>query len=155
VAVILLYQTTSKEYVEFLRDANTTNSAGQTMYDLWAANGRSAPVVVAGDSMTLGPIAVLPHQPASETTLSTAANPFRGTLELSLMLARRAPVTMEIFDPHGRRVWQGNWGTLESGTHRLAWDGHDAAGRDVGAGAYWVRVRADGLNRVRQVVRLP
>lgn len=39
----LYYQTTSKEYVEFLRDANTTNNAGRELYDLWVAHGKSAP----------------------------------------------------------------------------------------------------------------
>ena len=33
--------------VEFLRDANTTNSAGQDLYDAWFASGKSAPVVMA------------------------------------------------------------------------------------------------------------
>jgi len=42
-AVTLYYQSTSREYVEFLRDANTTNSAGQFMYDLWNNNGKSPP----------------------------------------------------------------------------------------------------------------
>ena len=42
--VTLYYQTTSKEYIEFLRDTNTTNNAGQVAYDLWLSNGMSAPV---------------------------------------------------------------------------------------------------------------
>jgi hypothetical protein len=47
VVATLYYQTLSKEYVEFLRDENQTNDSGQTLYDLWAANGKSAPVVIA------------------------------------------------------------------------------------------------------------
>lgn len=47
VVVTLYYQTTSKEYVEFLRDENATTDDGQTNYDLWAANGKSAPVAMA------------------------------------------------------------------------------------------------------------
>jgi hypothetical protein len=43
IEVSLLYQTTSKEYVEFLRDENVTNNAGQVMYDLWNNNGKSPP----------------------------------------------------------------------------------------------------------------
>lgn len=42
--VTLYYQTTTREYAEFLRDANTTNLAGQTAYDLWVKFGKSAPV---------------------------------------------------------------------------------------------------------------
>jgi len=44
--VNLYYQSTSKEYVEFLRDENVTNDRGQTMYDLWNTNGKSAPVLM-------------------------------------------------------------------------------------------------------------
>jgi hypothetical protein len=43
----LYYQTTSKEYVEFLRDENVTDNWGQTMYDLWNTNGKSAPILMA------------------------------------------------------------------------------------------------------------
>jgi hypothetical protein len=50
VVASLYYQTTSKEYVEFLRDANTTNSAGQELYDLWVANGKSAPELMASST---------------------------------------------------------------------------------------------------------
>ena len=44
--VALFHQTTSREYVEFLRDTNTTNLAGQTAYDQWVINGKSAPVLM-------------------------------------------------------------------------------------------------------------
>ncbi|MFM9996464.1 MAG: hypothetical protein ACKVU4_11770 [Phycisphaerales bacterium] len=41
--VAVYYQTTAKEYIEFLRDANTTNAAGQVAYDQWVLHGRSEP----------------------------------------------------------------------------------------------------------------
>ncbi len=44
VEVAVYHQTTSKEYIEFLRDANTTNSAGMTAYNMWDMFGKSAPV---------------------------------------------------------------------------------------------------------------
>jgi hypothetical protein len=49
----LYFQTTSKEYIEFLRDENVTNGAGQTAYDQWVATGRSAPVEMDFVEMTL------------------------------------------------------------------------------------------------------
>lgn len=52
--VKLLYQTTSKEYVEFLRDENVTDNAGQLMYDLWLANGMSTPEVMAEQDEYMG-----------------------------------------------------------------------------------------------------
>jgi len=53
--VKLYYQSTSREYVEFLRDENTTNSAGQTLYDLWVANGRCPPELMATTQLALAP----------------------------------------------------------------------------------------------------
>lgn len=48
--VRLLYQTSSKEYIEFLRDNNPNpadpNNNGQILYDLWQATNRSAPEVM-------------------------------------------------------------------------------------------------------------
>ena len=45
--VRLYYQSTSKEFVEFLRDANTTNTKGQELYDLWTTNGKCPPTTMA------------------------------------------------------------------------------------------------------------
>jgi len=44
--VTLSYQSTSKEFIEFLRDENVTDSKGQEMYDLWSNNGKAPPEVV-------------------------------------------------------------------------------------------------------------
>ncbi|MEJ2055963.1 MAG: hypothetical protein P8X42_18780, partial [Calditrichaceae bacterium] len=46
ITVTLYYQSTSKEYIEFLRDENTTDDNGNLMYSLWDQNGKSAPVVM-------------------------------------------------------------------------------------------------------------
>ena len=43
----LYYQSTSKEFVEFLRDENRTNTKGQEMYDLWNNNGKCPPTLMA------------------------------------------------------------------------------------------------------------
>jgi hypothetical protein len=45
--VRLFYQSTSKEFIEFLRDENRTNSKGQEMYDLWYNNDKCPPVLMA------------------------------------------------------------------------------------------------------------
>lgn len=45
--VTLYYQTTTREHVEFLRDNNTTNAAGNILFDLWNDHGKSEPVAMA------------------------------------------------------------------------------------------------------------
>jgi hypothetical protein len=46
IIVTLFYQTSSKEYIEFLRDENVTNSTGDDLYTYWDNNGKSTPVVM-------------------------------------------------------------------------------------------------------------
>jgi hypothetical protein len=111
----LYYQTTSKDYVEFLRDHNTTNTAGQVMYDAWVANGRAAPVAMASQSKQFGPVGVPTPGPAAELALSPRRNPFAGALELALTLVDPAPVTLAVYDVHGRAMTRIPHGTLPPG----------------------------------------
>ncbi|MEJ2596350.1 MAG: MopE-related protein, partial [bacterium] len=43
IEISLYYQTLSKEYVEFLRDENVSNEAGNILYNLWNTHGKSEP----------------------------------------------------------------------------------------------------------------
>jgi nitrate/TMAO reductase-like tetraheme cytochrome c subunit len=56
--VTLYYQTTTKEYIEFLRDANVTDAKGQAAYDLWVGTGKSAPVAMDTATVALVPAVV-------------------------------------------------------------------------------------------------
>jgi hypothetical protein len=154
VVATLYYQSTSKEYVEFLRDANTTNSAGDDMHDAWITHGRAAPVAMAEDSVRFGPVAVGDGDRVAATDLRVVANPYRGALELRLGLTRQARVVLELVDVSGRRVARLEQGVLGPGEHRIVWDGRDRRGRDAGPGVYWARIEADAERLVRPAVRL-
>lgn len=58
--VTLYYQSTSKEFVEFLRDENNApdGGAGQVMYDLWDQNGKCPPEVMRQIQIDLIPTTV-------------------------------------------------------------------------------------------------
>jgi hypothetical protein len=150
----LYYQTTSKDYVEFLRDENTTNAKGQEFHDLWVANGRAAPVAMASDEAAFLPVGVPAGLGPGAVELAVLRNPFRDALEMVLELERATRVTIEVLDPLGRRLWREDRGALPAGTHRLEWNARDARGRALGAGTYWVRVVAGDVTLVRSVVRL-
>jgi hypothetical protein len=49
----LYYQTSSKEYIEFLRDENVTNDRGDILHDLWEMFGKSPPVEMAVSSISM------------------------------------------------------------------------------------------------------
>lgn len=82
VDVSLLYQTTSKEYVEFLRDENVTDTTGQFMYNLWVAHGRSAPEIMNNETWSGPPVLLsakldvtaLLEGPFDGSVMSTAIN---------------------------------------------------------------------------------
>jgi len=52
--VRVYYQSTSKEYVEFLRDENTTDTRGQDIYDQWVLTGMSPIVEMDVDTIVFG-----------------------------------------------------------------------------------------------------
>ena len=52
--VRVFHQVTTKEYIEFLRDQNTTNTTGQIAYDQWVLHGKSPPTEMDFASLDLG-----------------------------------------------------------------------------------------------------
>jgi hypothetical protein len=57
VTVRVYYQTVSKEFVDFLRDANYTNDAGEILYQEWSKAGKSPPVDMVSQTIELAPFA--------------------------------------------------------------------------------------------------
>jgi hypothetical protein len=53
--VTLYYQSTSKEFIEFLRDENTTNTKGQELYDLWDTTGKCPPEPMVQVQLAIAP----------------------------------------------------------------------------------------------------
>lgn len=53
--VRLFYQSTSKEFVEFLRDENKTNSKGLEMFNLWNNNGKCPPELMVQETWVIDP----------------------------------------------------------------------------------------------------
>ena len=54
-AVTLYYQSTSKEYIEFLRDENTTDDTGALLFALWDQQGKCPPELMATTTIALTP----------------------------------------------------------------------------------------------------
>jgi PKD repeat protein len=108
VEVTLNYQTTSKEYIEFLRDENVTNDKGQILYDLWNTTGKSAPVAMNTAVIDLAPVG------GTAPTADFAGAPVTGTV----------PLTVQFTDnsTDGPTGWAWNFGdggtsTLQNPSH--------------------------------------
>ncbi|UCE03172.1 MAG: T9SS type A sorting domain-containing protein [Candidatus Latescibacterota bacterium] len=155
--VTLYYQTLSKEYVEFLRDENVTDTKGQELYDAWAAHGKSTPVVMAqvGVGLNVIPSDVTETATRIPASLSEAwPNPFTESTRLSYYVPMRGHVSVEVYDVRGRRVRTLVVGPKDSGRHEIGWNGRDDAGRNLSAGVYFVRYRTDQRVITRRMLRL-
>ncbi|HUU82699.1 MAG TPA: Ig-like domain-containing protein [Phycisphaerae bacterium] len=73
VDVTLYYQSTSKEFIEFLRDENTTDTKGQEMYDLWNINDKCPPEMMAQAQLALVPPVAGDYDGDGQATLADYA----------------------------------------------------------------------------------
>lgn len=154
VIATLYYQTTSKEYITFLRDQNVTDNSGQIMYNLWANNNRAAPVAMVADTALVAPSSdVAADGVPVRPRLDIGSNPFDAKLSMRLVLTASCRVDLEVYDIQGRRVRTESYGQ-RTGTQRFVWDGRDDGGNEVGSGIYWIRLRAGDETFVRRVVRV-
>lgn len=82
-------------------------------------------------------------------------NPFAGETSVQFALPAATDGTLRILDPSGRSVRVLEDGEMAAGTHTVAWDGRDDAGRQLGGGVYFVHLRASGQGeRSVKLVRL-
>jgi len=154
VEVTLYYQSTTKEYVEFLRDENHTNSAGQDLYDAWVAQGRAAPVTMVSDNVFVTPTTAVEGGPGLHYALmQPVPNPFRNATRIVYSIAQPEHVTLEIFDAAGRLVKtlvdEFVW---DPGVHELTWDGRGNGGEQLPTGVYFYQIRAGEFNAMRKMV---
>ena len=81
-------------------------------------------------------------------------NPSREATTLEFGLARAGLVELAIYGIDGRRVKVLAQGEREAGEYRLSWDGSDERGRTAAPGVYYARLRADGREFTKKLVRL-
>ena len=83
-------------------------------------------------------------------------SPTRGAVEVRFDLAgsERRPVLLEVFDVSGRRVKRLTDAEMAGGAYGLSWRADTDAGDAVGAGVYFVRLKAGSFTQVRKVVVL-
>lgn len=122
---------------------NVTNSAG---------------VMVASECFTLTVDAGALSVGTSPNGLSLARpspNPALGSTWLAWSLPRAGRMTLAVYDLSGARVRELVAGEQPTGPGRVRWDGRDARGAAVRAGAYFVRLEAVGEVRRVKLVLLP
>jgi len=156
VEVILYYQTVSKEYIEFLRDENVTNTMGQELYDAWDATGRCAPVAMVSDTTSLyvDPTGIGDTPLARTDLFQSEPNPFNPSTVIRYSLERRQHMKMEIFDVSGRIIRTLIDEERPAGIQTVTWDGTNANGEFVASGVYFYRMTTADFQMVRKTTML-
>jgi flagellar hook capping protein FlgD/Big-like domain-containing protein len=156
VTVSLFYQSTSKEYIEFLRDANVTNTAGQDLYDAWVAVGRATPVLMNQVSIAVHVVSGTDSGPGTLPfgMAAPVPNPFRARTSFNYYLPDRGAVRLIIYDVSGRVVRTLLDRVQDSGAHDVTWDGRDDRGRASSSGIYFARLDSEKRHVTHRFVRV-
>lgn len=156
VEVFVYYQSTSKEFIEFLRDENVTNTLGQDVYDAWVAQGRAAPVPMVSGNVFVTPTSDVPGGSGLHYALmQSVPNPFHRSATIAYHIARPGYVRLMVFDAEGRLVK-----TLADefvsmpGRHEVTWDGRDNSGAAMPTGVYFYKLNAGEYNATRKMIHV-
>jgi photosystem II stability/assembly factor-like uncharacterized protein len=82
-------------------------------------------------------------------------SPFKQSVRIAVRYPARGPVSAEVFDVQGRRVWTSSMRSTDARVYAVSWDGVAASGRTVQPGVYVLRVTTPTSSQDRLVVRLP
>jgi len=103
---------------------------------------------------------VIFHDPTDTVTgtsaglrlLPTRPNPFRLGATIAYEMARAGRVEMHVHDVRGRVLRTLVAESHGPGLHRLTWEGRDDAGRELGAGSYFLVLQVSGERVVERLV---
>jgi hypothetical protein len=152
--VTVYYQTTTKEYIEFLRDANTTNSAGQDLYDAWVAQGMAPPVAVAQAGVKVEIPTGADGPPLIYALQQNYPNPFNPVTSIAYSLAARERVRIAVYDVTGARVRTLVDQVQAPSRYTVTWDGKNDAGKQLTSGVYFIRYQAGTYSFTKKAVLL-
>jgi len=102
--VKLLYQTTSKEYVEFLKNENITDNSGQILYDLWLANGKSTPEIMFEATFDTSTLATEDVDELLKNQFKVYPNPATEFVNVIFKLPSEEFPILEVYDITGKKI---------------------------------------------------
>ena len=145
-----------RRVVFFLSDYGVPSATVRLRFIAEDAGGSSLVEAAVDDFRLLSlPVTTGVGGEAPAVALAAAApNPFTTSSRLRFSVARRTRAVLGIYDLQGRIVRPLLDGWVEPGVQEVRWDGRDLSGAAVGNGLYFVRLRVEGREVVRSLVRL-
>jgi len=80
--------------------------------------------------------------PQNLTIVGCHPNPFNASVAISFVVAHPTVISLQVFDLLGRQVTKTTISAPSPGEHRWFWNGRNLTGEAVGAGLYFVAIRA-------------
>ncbi len=80
-------------------------------------------------------------------------NPFAARTLIRYALPKDCPVSLRVYNPSGILVRTLKSGVEQAGFHRVAWNGCDEDGEQVGRGVYYCRLEAGRFTATRKMVK--
>lgn len=118
----LLYQTTSKEYIEFLRDENSTNNLGIDLYNLWEANGKSTPVLMNEADFYTGALGIAENQTLNTDRLKIYPNPGNHLVHVKFNMKKSMKVKLDVYSISGAKIETVYNGDISQGEQVIPWE---------------------------------
>jgi len=87
-----------------------------------------------------------------ELTLTNYPNPFNPETQIEFVTRKRDNVKLEIYNLKGQKVKTLLDGVIDSGTHKLIWDGRNDSNQRVASGFYFYRVVDSAGARTRKMI---
>ena len=82
------------------------------------------------------------------------SNLFNSSTEIGYTQVEAADVEMSVYDLAGQKVVRLVGEFAGSGSHRVAWDGRDDAGRELASGVYIYSLRVGNRSEARKLLLL-
>jgi hypothetical protein len=81
-------------------------------------------------------------------------NPFNASVAISFVVAHPTVVSLQVFDLLGRQVTKTTISAPSPGEHRWSWNGRNLTGETVGAGLYFVAIKAGSETAIGKLLFL-
>jgi hypothetical protein len=152
VIVTLYYQTTSKEYVEFLRDENITDTNGQEMYNLWEQNGKSTPIAIVQETWVDEPNKIFTQDLENGSNLLSSLrisgpNPFNNQIKLEYTISKNGSVEISVFNISGKKVAILVNQYHLRGNYAINW-----IADNISSGTYFIRLDTRDVKDIQKVI---
>jgi flagellar hook assembly protein FlgD len=102
---------------------------------------RTGAIGVIGDGLGFPEPAAADEASLAPVPLGTSESISQADARISYVLPSSGQVRVSVFNLQGREVRRLTEGSAESGEHQVSWDGRNETGRELPAGAYFVRVQ--------------